>query len=1198
MKVHGRFALLFSMLCFCIVPAMPAWGTDPTPTTEGLTWRILAARGVQNASDTTALEADPATGAVLIGGDFPSVQGVAVDGLARYANGVWSRVGNPTYAGQSSIPRQIAVLPTTGSLAHVGFLRTEFVYALSIWRDGTWRRVAAPATAGCNGSAAFDRTTGSIYAACDRQVYVYRNDTWSPFGPALAGPVDLLSFDAVNQRVIAAVPRSGAGPTAFPRRVDLFALSGSGPSTLLGTASTFVSQGTGQIIESIDSDPSTGNLAIGGFFSEVSGVAANNVAILSGGRWQGLSSGANGAVYDISWSRQGGALAVSGLFTEIGGLPLPGFGIWATGRWRPESRLSSGWVGAVAPSPLGNGFTVAGDFVINTSLSGSVALVDVTDGASTAPVASIGDTLIVEGTSAGTDLALRVTLDRPAPGGGASIRWATQDGSAKAGEDFVAASGLLQLAPGATASDVSVRILGDTAPEDEESFVIQLSDGQGVTIGRAAARVTITDDDRPLSEGVIARPDVFRVSRFDSGYLLDVLGNDIVDRASLRGGTLSIVRMPEYGRVSVASLVPADDDAGNDRVSLVVPGAPARGPVVFRYRLCRSGGACSEADVHVDVGPLSPLSGEFPEARAFGSRAIEYVEMPAVTDGLFEAYGMVPRVTRRIDVPADPIGRGPWLTGSSQPTFVALRATASNRRWRTLVSPRHVSGSTTVDLHLGIDRNGDRVAQPEERLCSTVVATDQASHPPRCGVEVTANEAGDAVYWFLLHGREGARSVVDIDAFDVPLDAPSPARTLRATGASVHRASAAAPVMMSWDSRHVLPGQVMGGWVRFRSSQAGVDVWDAIHFRPNVESTDVHAIVPGSEASHALSADGRSRLFVIDVPPGQGQMTVALTGEGPVQARLRKTPALASLPEAPLIPAPPASALVVASAASVAGAASLRVRNPQEGRYWLEVLNTGVEPFTARILATLEGAGRSEFAGGFFNPMRSGHGLFVYPAGTDLAGLWYTYDTDGQPTWYYLQGQIPANAGPWHATLYRSVWLESRNQLTAVGRAIATPTSDRGAVFSFEVDGRAGSERLAPFGGSCPQIAGRVVDASGHWFDPRRSGTGYSSQFFSNYEFHAVFRYDATGMPRFLVAEGGLPLSAERTLTLEQLTGFCPWCTREGAPSRRAIGTLRRAIADGALSTMGPEYVLAAPLAGAANVLDDVQSLGTNQGCP
>ena len=45
--------------------------------------------------------------------------------------------------------------------------------------------------------------------------------------------------------------------------------------------------------------------------------------------------------------------------------------------------------------------------------------------------------------------------------------------------------------------------------------------------------------------------------------------------------------------------------------------------------------------------------------------------------------------------------------------------------------------------------------------------------------------------------------------------------------------------------------------------------------------------------------------------------------------------------------------------------------------------------------------------GSYFNPDRSGHGVFLYPAGDQWTGLWYTYFQDRTPTWYYLQGPQP-----------------------------------------------------------------------------------------------------------------------------------------------------------------------------------------------
>src|SRR5690606_26385941 len=145
----------------------------------------------------------------------------------------------------------------------------------------------------------------------------------------------------------------------------------------------------------------------------------------------------------------------------------------------------------------------------------------------------------------------------------------------------------------------------------------------------------------------------------------------------------------------------------------------------------------------------------------------------------------------------------------------------------------------------------------------------------------------------------------------------------------------------------------------------------------------------------------------------------------------------------------------------------------------------------------------------------------------------------------------------WFAELYRSNWEDTANRLTRVGTAIVNPHPE-GLVFSYSLDGEQGSELLQLFGAGCPTLAGQPLDASSHWFDPAKAGTGYSVQLFPDYEFYAAFVYDSRGVARFLTSEAGSFRGADATLPLEQLTGFCPLCTRTGAPVRADVGTLRR----------------------------------------
>jgi hypothetical protein len=56
-----------------------------------------------------------------------------------------------------------------------------------------------------------------------------------------------------------------------------------------------------------------------------------------------------------------------------------------------------------------------------------------------------------------------------------TVRYATRDGTAKAGEDYVATSGTLTFAPGQTSKTFTVTIKGDTKKEDDEYFSVLLT---------------------------------------------------------------------------------------------------------------------------------------------------------------------------------------------------------------------------------------------------------------------------------------------------------------------------------------------------------------------------------------------------------------------------------------------------------------------------------------------------------------------------------------------------------------------------------------------------------------------------------------------------------------------------------------------------------------------------------------------------
>jgi chitinase len=148
-----------------------------------------------------------------------------------------------------------------------------------------------------------------------------------------------------------------------------------------------------------------------------------------------------------------------------------------------------------------------------------------------APRISIADASALEGAANLVALRFTVTLSH-AVGSTVVVRFATADGTALAGPDYVARSGSVTFLPGETSKGFTVTLLGDRAIEADETFVVRLSDPVRGTIADGEAIATIRNDDRPG----IAIADAAAVTEGDPGAsrpvgVLSTQGNQIVDEA-------------------------------------------------------------------------------------------------------------------------------------------------------------------------------------------------------------------------------------------------------------------------------------------------------------------------------------------------------------------------------------------------------------------------------------------------------------------------------------------------------------------------------------------------------------------------------------------------------------------------------------------------------------------------------------------
>lgn len=134
------------------------------------------------------------------------------------------------------------------------------------------------------------------------------------------------------------------------------------------------------------------------------------------------------------------------------------------------------------------------------------------------PTLSIGNATVTEGNSGTVNMTFTVTLSQ-ASASPVTVNYATANGTATAGSDYNAASGVLTFAPGVTSRAITIAVRGDTLVESTETFRVLLSNAAGATISSSTGTGTIIDNDQPSA----GSPATF-TNRDDwgAGFVMDV----------------------------------------------------------------------------------------------------------------------------------------------------------------------------------------------------------------------------------------------------------------------------------------------------------------------------------------------------------------------------------------------------------------------------------------------------------------------------------------------------------------------------------------------------------------------------------------------------------------------------------------------------------------------------------------------------
>ena len=181
------------------------------------------------------------------------------------------------------------------------------------------------------------------------------------------------------------------------------------------------------------------------------------------------------------------SLKVGDTYTELG----------ATATDNVDGTLTVSTVGTVYTNNAGN-YTIT---YTATDAAGNVASVTrgitVTIGAVSS--ISISSSSITEGNTGASTLTFTLTLNQFNTA--ASVDYATSDGTATAGTDYIAKTGTVNFTGGSTSETISITINGDTDVEANETFTLTLSNSANLNISATTAIGTISNDDSSAASG-------------------------------------------------------------------------------------------------------------------------------------------------------------------------------------------------------------------------------------------------------------------------------------------------------------------------------------------------------------------------------------------------------------------------------------------------------------------------------------------------------------------------------------------------------------------------------------------------------------------------------------------------------------------------------------------------------------------------
>jgi subtilisin family serine protease len=531
------------------------------------------------------------------------------------------------------------------------------------------------------------------------------------------------------------------------------------------------------------------------------------------------------------------------------------------------------------------------------------------------------------------------------------------------------------------------------------------------------------------------------------------------------------------------------------------------------------------------------------------------------------------------------------------------------------------STSPSATLYAGIDSNGNGQPDFAEQACAA------QGVGARCIVDLR-DQPASAQVWALVDipsGSTGATYNVTLSSGlpDTPPGFVNQGSIIHgAIAGPGHVASGANfPLRMTLGSviNWLAPGRYYGAVMidalPISGSMAGrVGVLPFALARAPGGDDVVDPLTLGTDAmrQYAIAAGESLRHLFVDIPDTR-QITI-LTGP-PIDSPFGRPPAAnaafylarsdmpPSARSAQIAAAPPVAAAVKQWSIGGAGPAQATVSaTVGPGRWYIVATNVGSSDgqFTLSLANGTVGTAAPPTPGAYYNPERSGHGIFISQATGQQVVYWYTFNEDGTPTWYAAQADAPASgAVAWSAPLFSVNWDGAQvNSYSVLGDMILTPIDANNLEFSWHLHGDAGSEHFTRIGAgaSCVDLGSGQANLNGQWYAPTQSGYGMDVFALPGFQQDTFYLYDALGMPRWIAGSAN-STAGSNTMPMYQIGGFCPLCDWV-ATQPVQVGTMTTNFTSGTQGHYATQLQLVPPLSGSWSINQSIVRLSGSPTCP